>query len=119
MSLKRFVLPCLYPALWCTACSLQPTKPVAIALPPAFERSSANATPRWPSSDWYRGFASGELNELIAQAEGNNLDLAKARFRVMQADARARQAHAAILPRLDASADINYLTGHSVNGSAR
>ncbi len=35
-----------------------------------------------------------------------------------QADARARQAGAAILPSVDAGGNGNYLAGHSVNGSA-
>jgi multidrug efflux system outer membrane protein len=44
--------------------------------------------------------------------------LTMARARVTQADARARQAGAAILPSVDAGGNGNYLAGHSVNGSA-
>ncbi len=72
----------------------------------------------WPSQDWYRGFGSEQLQILIEQAASNNLDLAMARARVTQADARARQAGAAILPTVDAGANGNYLAGHSANGSA-
>jgi NodT family efflux transporter outer membrane factor (OMF) lipoprotein len=44
--------------------------------------------------------------------------MATARARVAQADARARQAHAGILPSIDAAGQGNYLAGHSANGSA-
>ncbi len=86
-------------------------------MPAAFEASVAPGG-SWPSQDWYRGFASQELQTLIEQAATNNLDLAMARARVTQADARARQAGAAILPAVDAGANGNYLAGHSANGSA-
>ena len=65
----------------------------------------------WPSKDWYHGFASPELDSLIASAISNNFDLAAARARVAQADARARQAGAAILPKLDANGNATLFTG--------
>ena len=77
-------------------------------------------TPRegsWPAQDWYRGFGSDELNGFVDLAVSNNGDLAAARERVLQADARARQAGAAILPSVDANANANYLSGHSQQGS--
>ena len=58
------------------------------------------------------------MHALIEQAAANNLDLGMARARVTQADARARQAGAAILPSVDAGGNGNYLAGHSTNGSA-
>ncbi len=67
---------------------------------------------------WYDEFGSTELHELIGQAAADNLDLGMARARVTQADARARQAGAAILPSIDAGGNGNYLAGHSANGSA-
>jgi len=72
----------------------------------------------WPSATWYEAFGSAELASLISQAADNNLDLSMARARVTQADARARQAGAAILPSVDAGGNGNYLAGHSSNGSA-
>ena len=79
-------------------------------------RSGADAS--WPGKDWYQEFGSAELSALIEQASSDNLDLSVARARVAQADARARQAGAAILPSVDAGGNGNYLAGHSVNGSA-
>jgi multidrug efflux system outer membrane protein len=102
----------------CTGCSLQATKQPAPVLPAAFEHTMPTDSADWPSKDWYRNFASAELDALIAEATANNFDLATARSRVTQADMRARQAHAGILPSVDAGGNGNYLAGHSVDGSA-
>jgi multidrug efflux system outer membrane protein len=104
-------------ACLCGGCSLQATKPAEPALPAAFDGAAPNPSADWPSKDWYRGFASTELDALIAKAASNNLDIAAARARAEQADARARKAHAGILPTVDAGGNANFLAGHSVNGS--
>jgi outer membrane protein, multidrug efflux system len=110
-------LRCVLIACLCAGCSLEATKTPAPALPAAFEGAQSNESANWPSKDWYHGFASAELDALIAEASANNFDLATARARVAQADARARQAHAAILPSVDATGNANYLAGHSSNGT--
>jgi NodT family efflux transporter outer membrane factor (OMF) lipoprotein len=117
MSLGGTFLRCLLVGGLCAGCSLQATKPPTVALPPAFERALPGDTVNWPSKEWYHGFASSELDALIDQATNDNLDLSAARARIAQADARARQAHAAILPSVDAGGAANYLAGHSVNGT--
>ena len=99
-------------------CTLQATKPATVAMPASFEQKSPSDQTAWPGKDWYRGFGSPELNGLIEQASSNNFDVSAARSRIAQADARARQAHAAILPSVDATGNANYLAGHSVNGTA-
>src|ERR1700719_5180319 len=99
-------------------CALHETQPKAPVLPAAFDARSGESNAAWPSQDWYKGFGSAELDALIAAAASSNLDLTMARARVTQADARARQAGAAILPSVDAGGNGNYLAGHSVNGSA-
>jgi len=102
----------------CAGCTLQAAKPVGPAPPAAFDKALPNEPANWPSKDWYHGFASTELDALISEAASNNFDLDTARARVAQADARARQARAGILPSVDAGGNANYLAGHSVNGSA-
>ena len=59
----------------------------------------------WPSADWWQGFGSDKLNELIAEAQSSNDDLAAAIARVQEADAQARIAGAALLPSVDLGAD--------------
>jgi NodT family efflux transporter outer membrane factor (OMF) lipoprotein len=99
-------------------CTLQATKPPAPVLPQNFEHTATAQSASWPGKEWYRDFGSDELNALIEQAASGNFDLATASSRVRQADLRAKQAHAAILPTVDANANGNYLAGHSSNGSA-
>ena len=65
---------------------------------PATWRGEPAQSPAWPSTDWWRGFGSPELDSLIAQAQAGNLDLAAAAARVRQADAQTRIAGAALLP---------------------
>ncbi len=98
-----------------SACLAQPPAPHIPELPPAFEHRGA-AAGSWPSQQWYRDFGSDELDGFVAAAVQANTDLAGARARVLQADARARQAGAAILPSVDANGTANYLAGHSSQG---
>jgi len=58
----------------------------------------------WPAADWWRSFGSARLDELIAEAQRSNDDLAGAIARVQEADAQARIAGAPLLPSLDADA---------------
>jgi NodT family efflux transporter outer membrane factor (OMF) lipoprotein len=60
---------------------------------------------RWPEAGWWRGFGSRQLDELIAEAERNNDDLAGAVARVREADAQVRIAGAPLFPTLDVAAD--------------
>ena len=85
--------------------------------PAAFEHARAASGAAWPAKDWYRAFGSDELDGLVELAIRNNTDLGAARARVAQADARARQAGAAILPAVDANGNATYLAGHSQQGS--
>jgi len=93
-----------------TACSVGPTyKRPAVALPAQWHESAgagaggASASV-WPAAEWWHGFGSAKLDELIAEAERNNDDLAGAIARVQEADAQVRIAGAALLPSLDLGA---------------
>jgi NodT family efflux transporter outer membrane factor (OMF) lipoprotein len=108
---------CAVALLACTSCALQAPKPKLPEVPVAFANGTAGQV-AWPGRDWYHGFASPELDALISEATSTNLDLAGARARLTQADARARQAGAAILPSVDALGNGNFLAGHSTNGGA-
>jgi NodT family efflux transporter outer membrane factor (OMF) lipoprotein len=63
-----------------------------------------DAGPVWPAADWWQGFGSTKLDELITAAERSNDDLAAAIARVEEADAQVRIAGAPLLPSLDAGA---------------
>jgi outer membrane protein, multidrug efflux system len=98
-------------------CAVPAARRPAAPVPEAFEHDAHQGQAAWPAQDWYRRFGSDELDALVDFAASNNTDLAAARERVQQADARARQAGAAILPTLSANANGNYLAGHSSQGS--
>src|SRR3984893_5891047 len=90
-----------------TGCSVGPTyhRP-DIALPAQWSESAGAAASGvsasvWPAAEWWHGFGSSKLDELIAEAERNNLDLAGAIARVQPADAQVRIAGAPLLPALD------------------
>src|ERR1700722_5289727 len=118
MSLGSVFIRLMFVAGIGAGCTLQPAKPPAVAMPASFEQASPSDQAAWPGKDWYRGFGSPELDGLIEQASSKNFAVSAARSRIAQADARARQAHAAILPSVDGTGNANYLAGHSVNGSA-
>jgi outer membrane protein, multidrug efflux system len=94
----------------CSSCALQAEKPAAPVVPPAFEQAASGDAP-WPDATWYHGFASQELDSLVALAEDKSLDVAAAAARVKQADARARQAGAALLPQVDANGSGTQFAG--------
>jgi NodT family efflux transporter outer membrane factor (OMF) lipoprotein len=102
--------------LACGCATEIPPQPPPIA-PAAFEFGAAAPRASWPAEDWYRGFGSDELNDFVNLAVHDNTDLTVARDRVAQADARARQAGAAILPKVSVDGNATYLSGHSQQGS--
>ena len=88
-----------------TACSLGPRyhRP-DIPAPGAWLTVSAASAQQWPATEWWRGFASDDLNDFIGQAQRANDDLRAAIARVQQADAQRRIAGAPLLPALNAQA---------------
>ena len=67
----------------------------------------------WPARDWWTNFGDPQLAALMDQAQANNLDIVQAAARLRQADARARQAGAALLPTLGATGTVNSLYGQT------
>jgi multidrug efflux system outer membrane protein len=103
----RVVCACALLAL--AACSVGPAYKRPDIPPPAEWRE---APPNdhggvWPSADWWHGFGSQTLDDLIAEAQRSNDDLAAAIARVEEADAQARIAGAALLPSVDFGADAS------------
>jgi NodT family efflux transporter outer membrane factor (OMF) lipoprotein len=93
----------LLPALL-GACKLGPAyERPETAVPRAWTGEPAADQAAWPSSDWWKSFGSPQLDELIAQAQSRNTDLAAAAARIQQADAQARIAGAALLPTVGAN----------------
>ncbi|MGZ5199197.1 MAG: TolC family protein, partial [Telluria sp.] len=68
-------------------------------------RNPAAAQAALPPLDWWNKFRSRELTALIEEARTNNLDIAAAIARIVQADAQARVTGAALLPVVDLKGD--------------
>jgi multidrug efflux system outer membrane protein len=107
----------IFASLTCSSCALEAVKPAAPVVPPAFEQAASTDAP-WPDENWFHGFGSGELDSLLALSRDNNHDIAAAIARVRQADARARQAGAALLPQLDANGNATQFAGGSHGSTA-
>jgi outer membrane protein, multidrug efflux system len=71
-----------------------------------------------PVLDWWRGFRSPELTQLMEEAQKVNLDIAAAVARLVQADAQARITGAALLPSLNGNGSETYsrTSGSSASG---
>ncbi len=95
----------------------------ALDIPPAYRASASTGETAWPSPEWWHGFASPQLDTLIAQARRENFDLLAAIARVQQADAQVRIAGAALLPALGAAGNATWqqasLTNSGRGSSAR
>ena len=113
----RWLTTAALSAAFVCGCATESAPQPRAVTPAAFEHHAAAAGAAWPAQDWYRGFGSDELNALVDEAVRDNTDLTGARERVAQADARARQAGAAILPKVGIDGNATYLSGHSSQGS--
>ena len=83
-----------------SGCILGTERPdLAPDIPPKYGAGNGEAAP--PALDWWRGFRSRELTNLIEEAQAANLDIAAAIGRIMQADAQAKIIGAPLLPEVD------------------
>lgn len=78
----------------CTFSSERPD--IAPDIPPKYGAGQGVTAP--PALDWWRGFRSRELTNLIEEAQVANLDIGAAIGRIMQADAQAKIVGAPLLP---------------------
>jgi len=114
---RRLLLSCAATTLL-AACAVTPPPGLKTGdVPAAFEQKAVANAPIWPARDWWVNYHDPQLASLMDQAQANNLDIAQAAARLRQADARARQAGAALLPQVGARGAINTLYGQA-NGTS-
>ncbi len=111
--MRKLLLSCAAAALvaGCTS-TPQPTLKTG-DVPPAFEQKPPVTAPVWPAKDWWTNYGDPQLTVLMGQAQDSNLDIAQAAARLRQADARAKQAGAALLPQVGGAANVNTLYGQA------
>jgi NodT family efflux transporter outer membrane factor (OMF) lipoprotein len=90
----------------------------ALEIPNGYKAARSSNLDAPPTLDWWRGFRSSELTTLMEEAQTVNLDIAAATARIIQADAQARIAGAALLPTLNANGSEVYsrTSGSSASG---
>jgi NodT family efflux transporter outer membrane factor (OMF) lipoprotein len=92
----------------------------ALDIPAAYNagpKSEKAAEAALPKLDWWRGFKSRELSEIIEQARESNLDIAAAVARIVQADAQSRIAGSSLLPIVDADGGVSKSQSSANTGS--
>lgn len=73
------------------------------------EQSFTAAEGPWPEEDWWAAYGDSQLDRLISEALEGSPDLRIAQARILQAEAIAKQAGAALLPRVDAQGSASEL----------
>jgi multidrug efflux system outer membrane protein len=79
---------------------------LAIEIPWAYRATPGASKLAPPKLDWWRGFRSKELTDLIQEAHAGNFDIAIAVARITQADAASKIAGAPLLPNADFNANV-------------
>jgi outer membrane protein, multidrug efflux system len=89
-----------------SGCLLEADKPdIAIDVAPDYKfTTSKDAEAALPSLDWWEGFRSAELTQLMRESQNANLDIAIAISQILQADAQVRITGAGLLPLIDYNA---------------
>jgi NodT family efflux transporter outer membrane factor (OMF) lipoprotein len=92
-------MSCLGPVLLLGGCLVGLEKPeAALDIPDSYKTRIRSPDAALPTPDWWRGFRSQQLTELIEESLTSNLDIAAAIARIVQADAQARIEGAPLLP---------------------
>jgi multidrug efflux system outer membrane protein len=102
-----------------TGCFLRDENiPAGIEMPSAYRAGPRRADAALPSVVWWRGFGSRELTALIEEALTSNFDVAVAVAKIVQADANARIAGAALLPVVDLNGSAQRARSSQTSGSS-
>jgi len=90
----------------------------ALDIPNGYKAARLSDPDSPPPLDWWRGFRSAELTDLMQEAQRVNLDIAAAAARFVEADAQARVAGAALLPQVGSGGQQVYsrTSGSSASG---
>ncbi|WP_040771778.1 TolC family protein, partial [Rhodopseudomonas sp. B29] len=91
----------------------------ALELHDRYKAAAPARTEAPPALDWWRGFGSPELTQLMEEAQTVNLDIAAATSRILEADAQARITGAALLPSLtgNGSGSQNKTSGSNIQNT--
>lgn len=96
-------------ALLLNACTSVPLPIIDEQVPDDWQRAAAELD-RWPNPDWWQGFGSEELAEIITRLESSNIDLRNSERTLRQAQLLLRDAGFDLLPvpLVDLGGDARY-----------
>jgi NodT family efflux transporter outer membrane factor (OMF) lipoprotein len=107
---------CLAPML--AGCLLTERPELAIEIPNSYKAAPGTPTSAPPKLDWWRGFRSKELTDLIEESQSSNFDVAAAVARILQADAASKIASAALYPNANLNASATRSRSSQATGSS-
>jgi NodT family efflux transporter outer membrane factor (OMF) lipoprotein len=107
---------CLAPML--AGCLLTERPELALEIPDSYKAAPGTPTNAPPKLDWWRGFRSKELTDLIEDAQSSNFDIAVAVARIIQADAASKIAGAPLLPNANLNASATRTRSSQTGDSA-
>jgi multidrug efflux system outer membrane protein len=90
---------------------------LAVDIPPAYRAGRGVPLGPPPSLDWWRGFQSKELTDLIEESQSANYDIAAAIARIEQADAASKIAGAPLLPLVNFNSSATKSRSSQAGGS--
>jgi|GEM_PF-137624 len=93
--------------------------PLNLDVPDSYTAARKGPDSALPALDWWRGFGSRELIILMEEAQTANFDVAAAVARILQADAQARIANAALLPTIDGNFSATHSRVSTAGGGGR
>lgn len=103
-----------------SACSLGPEYEQPQVQAPAGWEAGDTGAGLWPDPQWWTGFGSTELSAMVAEARTGSQDLQAAIARILQAEAQARVAGAALFPSLSlGGSGTRSTTSGGMNSGAR
>jgi len=97
-------------------CLLTERPELAIEIPNSYKAAPGTPTSAPPKLDWWRGFRSKELTDLIEEAQSSNFDVAAAVARILQADAASKIASAALYPNANLNASATRTRSSQASG---
>jgi outer membrane protein, multidrug efflux system len=90
---------------------------IAVDIPAKYTNAGRKPYAALPTYEWWRSFRSRELTSFVGEAQEANFDIAAAVGRILQADAQARLAGAALLPMVNFEADATRTRPSQTTGS--
>jgi NodT family efflux transporter outer membrane factor (OMF) lipoprotein len=104
---------CLAPML--VGCLITERPELALEIPDSYKAAPGTPASAPPKLDWWRGFRSKELTDLIQEAETSNFDIAVAVAHIIEADAASKIAGAALYPNANLNASATRTRSSQAN----